>query len=367
MKEAIDIYTEVLSRVAGNKAAAARALGIPVTTLKDRLARAAEAGDPATSEVRDTIFKLAQYNPNPPKWVINGGAPGKSPGTPTILISDMHYGEVVDPAQVNRYNTFNPAIAEKRLKTLAHKVVELCYLHRPGHKYSCLVMPLLGDLVSGNIHEEFKETNDGSTLEHVMKVSDLLIGLIDSWRESFPKIFVPTCFGNHGRTQKKPPYKNAAATNYDWLIYCILARHYRDDPSVIFQVPYGYESYYTVNGVRYLATHGDRLGVRGGDNLTGLIGPISRGIEKLRRTYNTMGSPVDYVLMGHWHTVLRPVNGRVNGSIKGYDEFAMGNRLTPELPAQLLWFTHPTYGIIGEDTLYLEEPKAHPKRITMAV
>ena len=31
----------------------------------------------------------------------------KSPGVPTLFLTDLHYGEVVDPAQVGGVNSYN--------------------------------------------------------------------------------------------------------------------------------------------------------------------------------------------------------------------------------------------------------------------
>ena len=47
------------------------------------------------------------------------------------------------------------------------------------------------------------------------------------------------------------------------------------------------------------------------------------------------------VIMGHYHQYISIKGAIVNGSLKGYDEYAMGNRFAFEIPKQALWFTHP--------------------------
>ena len=77
------------------------------------------------------------------------------------------------------------------------------------------------------------------------------------------------------------------------------------------------------------------------------FGPILRGDVKIRNANGHVGQPFDTLLMGHWHQLL-PLFPRlcVNGSLKGYDEFAkLALRAPPEEPQQALWFTHPERGI----------------------
>ena len=45
----------------------------------------------------------------------------------------------------------------------------------------------------------------------------------------------------------------------------------------------------------------------------------------------------------------------VNGSLKGYDEYAKSGRFEYEIPKQALWFTHPKYGITFQVPVISEE------------
>ena len=110
-------------------------------------------------------------------------------------------------------------------------------------------------------------------------------------------------------------------------------------------VPTGFDAYYKVFNINYLLTHGDRLGSKGGAGIIGMLGPIARGVQKIKTEYSTQKKPVDYVLMGHWHQYLSLNGIIVNGSLKGYCEYAASNRFSYEVPKQALWFTHPKYGV----------------------
>ena len=69
-----------------------------------------------------------------------------------------------------------------------------------------------------------------------------------------------------------------------------------------------------------------------------------RGTLKRGRMANAMGQPFDFLLLGHWHTLNFLPNTIINGSLKGFDEFAMSLSITPEPAAQALWLTTETHG-----------------------
>ncbi|OYX81959.1 MAG: hypothetical protein B7Y84_20190, partial [Azorhizobium sp. 32-67-21] len=103
---------------------------------------------------------------------------------------------------------------------------------------------------------------------------------------------------------------------------------------------------YRIFSQRYLALHGDMLGVKGGDGIIGAIGPIMRGEVKTRGQAASSGRDYDVLLMGHWHQELWLPRAIVANSLKGFDEFAKNAlRAPPSEPSQPLWFVHPRRGI----------------------
>ena len=125
----------------------------------------------------------------------------------------------------------------------------------------------------------------------------------------------------------------------------MLDKYFCKDNRVTFLIPTSYDAYYKLYNTSYLLTHGDRLGVRGGSGIVGMLGPIARGVQKVKAEYANQKKPIDYVVMGHFHQYISLKDAIVNGSIKGYDEYALSGRFAYEKPQQALWFTHPTYGI----------------------
>jgi hypothetical protein len=110
-----------------------------------------------------------------------------------------------------------------------------------------------------------------------------------------------------------------------------------------------------VYGTRFLLTHGDALGVKGGDGIIGSIGPIMRGSIKVRDQEIQLGEQIDMILMGHWHQMLWLPRVIVNNCLKGFDEFArLAVRAPFSRPSQALFFVHPQHGITARWEVFLE-------------
>lgn len=313
--------------------------------------RAIHREELTAQSVRKAIFGLSEACAiEPPKWVT---APARNThrinGVPSVLWSDWHWGEVVDPLQVNGINSYDLAKAKDRARRLVERTIDLCFEHMTNPTYPGVVVNLGGDMISGDIHDELTETNEVPTMPAFLDLFSKLASMLGLMADRFGRVFVAGVPGNHGRTTKKPRMKNRAFSNFDWLLYTMLEAHFKaaKDDRFAFMIPVGADAAYRVYGHRYLLTHGDNLGVKGGDGIIGALGPILRGDVKIRNSNGQMGQAFDTLLMGHWHQFL-PLFPRlcVNGSLKGYDEFAkLALRAAPEEPQQALWFTHPDRGV----------------------
>ncbi len=305
-------------------------------------------------KIKDLIHEVRGYAPKPPRWV--GAAPSKgSTGTPVLVCSDWHYGETVKACQLNGVNAFNEGIAKKRIERLFAKTVELLFVHMSASaKYDQIVVPLLGDMLSGSIHEELAETNWEPPTLSVINLSNLLIGGFDLLLKHFPRVLVPCVVGNHGRLHKKPRYKNKQWESFEFLLYHFLARHYRGDDRICFTISDSTNLELSIYNTRLLLNHGDDF--RGGGGISGSWSPILRGDFKKRKQSMAINRPYDLMLIGHWHTLQRLEGVRVNGCLKGFDEYALMNGYAYQLPIQDLFVIHPLYGVTCEWQVYLEQP-----------
>ena len=99
----------------------------------------------------------------PPKWM-SPDKPKKSAATLVVMLSDLHFDEVVLPEEVDYLNAYNRQIAKMRLEKWAQNVVKLARHHLSGVTWDGVVILLGGDIFSGDIHEELVETNEDTML-----------------------------------------------------------------------------------------------------------------------------------------------------------------------------------------------------------
>jgi hypothetical protein len=263
---------------------------------------------------------------------------------PTLFLSDFHWAENVFPSQINEVNEYNLEIAQRRLQTTIERAAHLLQIVSPKMDYPGLVLPLGGDMISGNLHDELSATNEVNSIPAVLDLFGHLVSAITQCAEIFGRVFVPCVTGNHGKDTKKIWAKDRHATSFDWLLYSFLAKRFEADPRVTFLVPDGPAAHYNIYDHRYRLTHGDRLG-RGGDGIIGALGPIIRGDHRTRSRDAQIDLAYDTQIIGHWHQYIHMSRVIVNGSLKGYDEYAYTEGFPFEPPQQALWITHPKYRI----------------------
>lgn len=357
----------------GSKKATARVLGIPETTVRRWIKRYSGENDkqeivkPSESEllkdkirsletaifsikkntltdhyIREKIIGLVDMIPSPPKWLENNKSQSKWSAVPTVFLSDLHWGEVVDSDQIGNINSYDLLIAKERLKAVVDTSCNL--LDMIDGTYPGIVLALGGDLLSGDIHEELSETNEAPMMPVFLDLYENLITTIKFYADKFNNVFIPCVTGNHSRTSKKPRAKSRNFTNYDWLLYQLLEKYFESDNRVVFQIPNGPDALFKIYNTRYLLTHGDQF--RGGDALIGALGPIIRGDHRKRSRNGQIDMSYDCMLLGHWHQLIQMQRVIVNGSLKGYDEYAYANNFGYEQPRQAMWLTHAEHGII---------------------
>lgn len=389
LQEAVDLVARH-----GTIAEAARQSGIPEMTIRNRRSEAKQSGikpnvgaDDMTdvaalqarlkrleddlaaeqkkainrTEIRQAIIGLKNdvANTPAPPWILREPKSGSSPGVPTLMLSDLHWGEVVHPSQINGVNRYNVDIAKKRMAATIERAIHLLKIISPTMDYPGIVLVLGGDMISGNIHDELTATNEINSMPAVLDLFGELVGIISLLADVFGKVFLPCVTGNHGRDTMKIWGKDRHHTSFDWLLYQFLAKHFEGNRRVTFLIPDGPDAYYKIYEHRYLLTHGDQF--RGGDGMIGALGPIIRGDHKKRSRNAQIDMEYDTMLIGHWHQYIQLARLIVNGSLKGYDEYAYSNNFGFEPPQQALWLTHPKYRITYRMPVYSDELRKAPK------
>lgn len=295
-------------------------------------------------KLREMIGSLDAPNVSQsPEWLQGASKPRSVTGTPVLFLSDIHFDEVVAADQIGGCNEYNREIATQSIKNTFRSAISLLKSFMAAPKYDGIVAPLGGDLLSGNIHEELTKTNEFPIQKSMIAIEELLIEGLGGLADEFGKVHVPCVTGNHGRMSRKPEAKNRGPENYEWAIYQRLASYFRRDSRITFDIPEGPDAFFKVYERRFCLTHGDQF--RGGNGIGGIMVPIKRGVAKKQQRQVAIGNPFDHVLMGHWHQYTHEEQIIINGSIKGYDEYAYANNFDYQPPQQALFIVHPEVGI----------------------
>lgn len=79
---------------------------------------------------------------------------------------------------------------------------------------------------------------------------------------------------------------------------------------------------------------------------------------RLEAQVTNLGSGYDTLLLGHFHRLMQLRSVIVNGSIKGFDEYAKRENFPWDPPQQALWITHPERGITLQMPVHLDRNKS---------
>jgi len=280
----------------------------------------------------------------------------KSSVTPVTIWSDWHVGEVVDPKQIHNINGYNLSIARNRVNELVNKTITLCFNHVVNPVYEDgIVIFLIGDIVSGDIHEELEKTNEIPVLQTVIEAVNMLTWALKELGKHFCKITVACVPGNHGRLTEKMQAKNFHLENLDWLTYNFLSNNFKDDSKYEFHIPESSSAFVKVENMTFLGMHGCELGVGGGgEAMIGPIGKIIRGEQKVRASFGQVNLEYDVLLLGHFHNTLWLPRVFVNNSLKGYCEYSFRVlKAMPSRPSQSLFFVNSEYGVINKQEIFV--------------
>lgn len=287
-----------------------------------------------------------------PKWAAPKKSKNAPRGTVLFMLSDLHLDEVVRPEEMQGVNAFNRDIAMLRLEKAATQVPVLAKQFLNSYQYDGCVLILGGDIFSGLIHDEFVETNEAPMLASLDWWIDPIAGVIDLLVEEFGKLLVVGVFGNHGRTSPHKRYKGAAQNNFDWFLYRQLERHYQADSRITWNVPEAPDAYFELYGHKHLVTHGNQA--NGGSGISGILTPISLLDHRKRKrdaSIPTLGAS-SHMWLGHFHQYLPMGQVTINGSLKGYDDFAWAHNFPFEDPQQAFAVITPEHNVTWQTPIF---------------
>jgi len=290
----------------------------------------------------DLLTSLDSVKSTAPTWLRKPAKKTEHNGIANLLLSDLHLDEVVFPAQVGNVNAYNRTIALERMRATAEKTAEIAKDYIQGITYQGITVWLGGDIFSGTIHEELRNTNEAPIMASFDYWIDPMVALLKQMADEFGQVHVPGCVGNHGRNTHKPIMKNRVEDNFDWLFYRVLARELRGDDRFTWQLPVTTDVSVQHYDHRYLLTHGDQF--RGGSGISGIQTPLALGAFRKSKRQQAVDDPFDTMILGHFHQYMTLPGIIVNGSLKGLDEYALISNFGYEVPQQAFWITTPERG-----------------------
>lgn len=252
-----------------------------------------------------------------------------------LIASDWHSEETVKASTVLGLNEFNLEISERRIKNFFSNAIYMI----KKKPVDSLVVGLLGDMIGGYIHDELAQTNGLSPMQGVAFVKKLIISGLKAIHDELPelqKIIVVGICGNHSRTTKRLQFNNGFALNFEYFLYKDIEQALTLMGLTKFQyiIPEGDLAYLDIYGKKILFAHGFQFKSSGG--IGGVYPSMFRWFGKMNQIIK-----IDKAFLGHWHTSIYTKEVCINGSLKGYDAFAMGHGLPYEVPQQ-------TYVILNE-------------------
>lgn len=294
------------------------------------------------------------------------------PQSAVAVLSDLHLGLAVHGEEVGGFSEYNRDIFKERIHGLVSKIAKITAHHRKSSSIDELNIFALGDNVHGS--------NDAGQWGFLETEQNVVDQLLDLWREfeiailSLSKVFKKVNFygvyGNHGRVAKRG--KEKRFVNWDYVLYKILEKSLSNQPNVTFSAPRSPFQVATVQGHKFLLTHGDCARSWGGIPFYGLVRAEakyrslfdkSKNIDEMWRLMKEEGlenstdeerfafamqycRAFDYLVLGHFHQSAElesPSGGRIimNPSFFGGDDFSINSLLAKSTPAQKFFGVHP--------------------------
>lgn len=253
------------------------------------------------------------------------------------LWSDWHIEERVKPDTINGLNNFTVAIAKQRIEQLVQATLRLVEIERAATNIDTLVIALLGDFISGNIHEELLETCSLPPIEAAIEAENMIIGGIQYILDNSDlKLIIPCHVGNHTRITKRVHIATESGNSLETIMYHHIKNHFKDNDRVEVLISPAYLSYVDLWGYTICFSHGHAVKYGGG--VGGLTIPLKKAVSQWQKTRRA-----DLYCIGHWHQLLDVGEAIVNGSLIGYNAFAMFIKAEYERPKQAFFIINKRY------------------------
>lgn len=262
----------------------------------------------------------------------------KSEATALWIASDWHVGEKTTLGQTNGINEYNPEIAKRRGEAFFQNGLKLTKLQGEGVTIKTVILALLGDFITGHLHLDAVENNYLPPVEETIFAQNIIIaGIEHILNNSTYNLVIPCHSGNHGRTTKFSHFGSENGHSLEYFMYCSIANYFRNEKRITFSIPEGSHSYVEVYGRNIRFLHGHDVKFNGGSG--GITIPLNKAIGQWDKA-----RPAFLTCLGHFHQKFDGGNFLVNGSLIGYNAFALSIKASAERPVQTFALIDKLYG-----------------------
>lgn len=224
-----------------------------------------------------------------------------------VHLTDIHGGIEID----NFFNTFN----ENELVRRFHNYLdEILIIQKRHNSENCYVV--IGEIISGLIHNTLRIENNENVIEQFKMVSTYISEFVEELSKNFNNINVYVTAGNHSRVMQNKK-DSIEGENFDYLLPFYLKAKLQNYKNIIIHENEIEETVamFNVRGSNIFCSHGDK------DSPSNVV-----------QNFTMMfGIKPDIVLLGHRHTnglsTVYDTKVIQSGCVSGTDSYAVSKRL----------------------------------------
>lgn len=223
-------------------------------------------------------------------------------------LTDIHTGIEID----NFKNVFNKDVLKKRIEKYTSDILDIRGLHQSQDCYL-----VIGEILSGLIHNNLRLQNNMDLIEQLKYVSELISAMLVRLASNFNHVYVYTTPGNHSRISPKKE-DSLDGENMDVLLPFYLKARLQnlDNISICDNIIEPEVAMFNIRGNNVFASHGHK-------------DKPSNVVQNFTLMFNIRP---DIVLLGHRHTngltTVYDVKVIESGCVSGSDQFATSIRKT---------------------------------------
>lgn len=272
---------------------------------------------------------------------------GTSESVAVWVGSDWHLEEDIEPGDCSGLNHFNLEVADRRISKFFQNEFRLTDIMQKDTNIPVVVLALLGDFITNSIHPDAAESNNLGPGDAIWWAQERILAGIKFALDNLSKNtqLVIVCHpGNHGRTTVKQRQKTDLVNSWEMLMYrelkLILDHDTKYGSRITWQIAEGYHSTTNLFGGAYKIRfhHGHAIHSNGG--IGGITIPVNKKIANWN--INNPNAP-NIDVFGHFHQYIDSGTFVTNGSLVGYNAYAVSIGAAYEKPTQAFFLVNKKF------------------------